>query len=244
MSSSSSSEQKLLDKFNKQLKRELYNKNYIDAFNEEEFLEAYLARYVPSRSIIYYRMFKEMNIKDNAKIISIGGGAGSEMAGLQHYLEDNDIKGVKLDILDIGKWDRVIDKLGTTFRESLAVDFYNKDVLSDEIDYTGYNMVTLFFTISELLIQSKKMTFKLLDNLNSCPVGTEFVVIESCALSNVMINNKEYSIKFLLDYNLNKKWQLINYTPSRWFRLEEDYKYPIKLENSRCFICIYKKISP
>jgi 25S rRNA (uracil2843-N3)-methyltransferase len=87
------------------VKAALYDKNYAKAFGSEEYRFAYALRWVPSRAVIYRRIFKEIGggrtlqraLMGSAaaaaeaqekgetvvrKAIMLGGGAGSEVIGL------------------------------------------------------------------------------------------------------------------------------------------------------------------
>lgn len=232
------------------LKRELYNKNYMEAFGNDEYLDAYLARYVPSRAIVYYRMIREhrtlLGLRDGMRITSIGGGAGSELSGLQHLVEEIGLSDVQLSLIDIGKWDKVVDRLQTQFKHGVDVEFLNKNVLTDgSTSYDGADIITILFTISELFIQSKKSTLQLLNKITEqCRSGTKLVIAESVGLSNIEVggSGREYPLTMILDHTLQTKWKKVCSDDSKWFRLSESIDYPIKLENARCIVRIYEKI--
>lgn len=232
------------------LKRDLYNKNYLEAFGNDEYLDAYLARYVPSRAIVYYRMMKEhsrlLGLRDGMRVNSIGGGAGSELSGMQHLVEEIGLSDVQLSLIDIGKWDKVVNRLQTEFKDGVDVEFLNKNVLSDSsISYEGVDMITILFTISELFIQSKKSTLQLLNKITEqSKPGTKLVVAESVGLSNIQVGGggREYPLTMILDHTLQSKWNKVCSEDSKWFRLSESIDYPIKLENARCIVRIYEKI--
>lgn len=258
-------EQKLLDKFKaiteptiksryftgilQSLKGALYNKNYLEAFGNEDYLRAYLARYVPSRGIVYYRMMKLysnlLGLSNNQTIISIGGGAGSELAGLSVAAEELKLSRLNLKLLDIGNWDKIIEDLNTQF-VGLNVTVDQKDVLNDDsINYSNASIITILFTISELFIQSKAKSLQFLNKLtNDCQPGTKLLIAESVGLSLVPVgqSGKTYPITMILDHTLKSNWRVLESQDAQWFRLSPDVQYPLKLENCRCIIRIYERI--
>ncbi|KEQ59713.1 uncharacterized protein M437DRAFT_14314, partial [Aureobasidium melanogenum CBS 110374] len=119
-----------------EVKGHLFNRDFATAFGKDEYLEAYAARWSPSRALGYAQIFSDLTPEiaelldqnaDSSKplnIVCLGGGAGAEVvgfAGWLKHLRDNtsasdekphaDIS--KLDIfgIDIAKWDKVMQDL-------------------------------------------------------------------------------------------------------------------------------------
>jgi len=78
-----------------EVKGHLYNRDYLKAFGSEEYLQAYVVRWSPSRALAYKRIFldtckeirkvlyvEEEGYSKNAQIVCIGGGAGAEVVGI------------------------------------------------------------------------------------------------------------------------------------------------------------------
>ncbi|KAH7377875.1 hypothetical protein BKA66DRAFT_467390 [Pyrenochaeta sp. MPI-SDFR-AT-0127] len=123
-----------------EVKGHLYNRDFAAAFGKTEYLEAYAARWSPSRALGYLDVFwdlrehlwsakdieeesNDVNIssKRSHKIVCLGGGAGAEivaLAGLQALLsnpdENNDEQhAIKVETLavDIADWTTVVENL-------------------------------------------------------------------------------------------------------------------------------------
>lgn len=83
-----------------EVKQHLYNRDFLSAFGKDEYLEAYVVRWSPSRALGYLQILgdmedhifvsKELGAKRNPhdlKIACIGGGAGAEIVGLAGFLK-------------------------------------------------------------------------------------------------------------------------------------------------------------
>lgn len=121
------------------VKAALYAKDYAAAFGDEAYREAYAARWVPSRALIYRRVFQECGggrvIKrallggaagaeaTTTKAIMLGGGAGSEVLGLAAFLGelegDEWAAGRKVEIVavDNADWTSVLARQETALLE-------------------------------------------------------------------------------------------------------------------------------
>lgn len=115
-----------------EVKGHLYNRDFLTAFGKNEYLEAYAARWSPSRALGYSQVFNDLkhhftqegahSREDNAqkwKIVCLGGGAGAEIVALGGFRklmnsdEDSVEKGVKMEVvaIDIADWSQVVEKL-------------------------------------------------------------------------------------------------------------------------------------
>ena len=78
-----------------EVKGHLYNRDYFKAFGLEEYLQAYVVRWSPSRALAYKTIFldtckeirgvfgvDEEGCSQNAQVVCIGGGAGAEVVGI------------------------------------------------------------------------------------------------------------------------------------------------------------------
>lgn len=120
-----------------EVKGHLYNRDFATAFGKESYLEAYAARWSPSRALGYADVLwtlrhhflhgptdhslaagSDGDSKD-WKVLSLGGGAGAEvvaLAGLQHFLLKDDTiraytKRLVVDAIDIADWRAVVERL-------------------------------------------------------------------------------------------------------------------------------------
>ncbi|OIW28529.1 hypothetical protein CONLIGDRAFT_381283 [Coniochaeta ligniaria NRRL 30616] len=128
------------DEMNKtlqEIKTALFNREFDKAFGNEEFLDAYAARWSPTRALCYERVLHRASVEFNLehlypnydpsrsetepateprtlKVVSIGGGA-AELAAVAAFLRGKlqQTTSAELVIVDSGPWKSVIDKLYT-----------------------------------------------------------------------------------------------------------------------------------
>ncbi|KAF2658841.1 hypothetical protein K491DRAFT_567078, partial [Lophiostoma macrostomum CBS 122681] len=146
-----------------------------------------------------------------------------------------------------------------TTPENFQVAFHQRDVLHSawpelEPIMQDATLITLMFTLNELYSTSVSLTQKLLLSLTaSLQEGALLLVVDSAgSYSSVMINGaeKKYPMQWLLDHTLLKDggkdeapaWMKIAEDESRWFRLADELKYPIELENMRFQLHLYQRL--
>lgn len=118
------------------------------------------------------------------------------------------------------------------------------------------DLVTLMFTLNELystsLSQTQAFLLKLTESLRP---GSLLLVVDSPgSYSAVTLNGaeKKYPMQWLLDHTLlalpkdrkskaGPQWDKVVTNESKWFRLSDDLKYPIDLENMRYQMHLYKR---
>lgn len=132
----------------------------------------------------------------------------------------------------------------------------------------GCHLVTLMFTLNELYFTSMKATTNLLLSMTSLlDPGSLLLVVDSPgSYSTVNIGNasentdgkvrKKYPMQWLLDHTLlvtaaagndrgenrDLQWEKVDECESKWFRLREDLKYPIHLEDMRYQYHFYRRL--
>jgi 25S rRNA (uracil2843-N3)-methyltransferase len=122
-----------------EVKSHLYNRDFATAFGKQEYLEAYAARWSPSRALGYAELFwdlkthlwpdkrigeivdEEMAQKTSRKVVCLGGGAGAELvalAGVQRlYALENEstveVIGQSYEVvaIDIADWTSVVNNI-------------------------------------------------------------------------------------------------------------------------------------
>ena len=140
--------------------------------------------------------------------------------------------------------------------DSLDIRFVQKDVLTWTSDvavlFTGAKLVTIMFTLNELFTTSlSKTTTVLLGLMEVMAPGSRLLVVDSPgSYAEVSLGKagqvKKYPMKWLLDHTLlnvagDGKWRKEVDEESIWYRLDEGLKYPIKLENTRYQMHIYRR---
>ena len=135
-------------------------------------------------------------------VLSLGGGAGSELVALAALLRGIAEDGsstpskVKWTGVDIGSWAGVLDTLGSsvdsTWKGSLSRHYTKTDLLDSaspstiqlfaDLASSPPQLTTLFFTLTELLSQSPQRTIALLSRLTACiPIGGLILVVDSAS---------------------------------------------------------------
>ena len=130
------------------------------------------------------------------------------------------------------------------------------------------NVVTLMFTLNELYSTSMSATTKLLLAMTHLlEPGSLLLVVDSPgSYSTVSVGkasgdgdtatHKKYPMQWLLDHTLleaaatdstklgekNQQWEKVEECESKWFRLPDDLKYPISLEDMRYQYHLYRRI--
>ncbi|KAF2113051.1 hypothetical protein BDV96DRAFT_150281 [Lophiotrema nucula] len=119
-----------------EVKGHLYRRDFEAAFGKEEYLEAYAARWTPSRALGYLEVFADLQAHIGQaptndltrldeppilRIACIGGGAGAEVVALAGFLNYTSQRGpgdasgddgrMHVDVIDVADWARVIEKL-------------------------------------------------------------------------------------------------------------------------------------
>jgi 25S rRNA (uracil2843-N3)-methyltransferase len=279
------------------IKALLFDRKWLEVFEDPAFLEAYAGRWVPSRACCFRSLIggseaimKELfDVRDveededdsdeeeesedgnvagsSRNVLALGGGAGSELLALASLVASPNGKGKSKQYtytsLDIGAWSGVLDKLHSSIKSelrlpdsSLSIHYTQTNLLSDtEILITTLkdkspNLVTLLFTLSELLQQSRQSTITLLHNLttNTSP-GTLFLIADSASdISEFEMGSsgRKWPVYMLLDTILSGMggWKRVEGEDSRWFRFEEGVGagWVVKLENTRYWYRVYKRV--
>lgn len=109
------------------VKAALFDRDYNAAFGSQENLEAYVARWTPSRALAYTSLLDsligaalfEQPSSEPKRVLSIGGGAGAEIVALgtltllggRHTGGAKSTQEVHVVAVDLAEWGPVVDKL-------------------------------------------------------------------------------------------------------------------------------------
>lgn len=111
-----------------EVKGHLFNRDFQTAFGRDDYLEAYSARWSPSRALGYLQVLaqtKEVSDalarsdEQNQKVVCLGGGAGAEIAAFGGFLkyvsraDSGDEKPTQLEVvsIDMADWSSVITNI-------------------------------------------------------------------------------------------------------------------------------------
>jgi 25S rRNA (uracil2843-N3)-methyltransferase len=111
-----------------EVKGHLYNRDFLRAFGRKDYLEAYAARWSPSRALGYLQLLLQLDDVRNVlqrsggisgKVVCLGGGAGAEIAafgGLVSFCNQADASGnnsqnLEVVAVDIADWSEIAAEL-------------------------------------------------------------------------------------------------------------------------------------
>jgi 25S rRNA (uracil2843-N3)-methyltransferase len=282
----------------------LYDKKWLEAFGDEELLDAYAGRWVPSRVLCFRELFAESeelrnficgmiegsgdddeeaapkaeSSKSKSRIVSLGGGAGTEIlaiASLIHGQRLQDRQEGKEPStqypswvgVDFGPWSGVLEKFSDAFTSLWHLDLpspcHQMDLLKPAspdpllpLISGDTSLVTLIFTICELMSQSRPGTIRLIRNLTSnLRSGGLLLVADSAsdiAEFELGSSGRKWPVYMVLDAMLlgtkdeegKSQWVKVESEDSRWFRLPEGVadNWPVKLENTRYWYRLYRRV--
>ncbi len=150
-----------------------------------------------------------------------------------------------------------------TTNNGFNVTFRQDDILGmsanqfDDVIGGQPSLLTLLFTLNELYTSSiGNTTAFLLQLTTAVKSGSLLLVVDSSgSYSETIVGNeaKKYPMHWLLDHTLletqklgaNKsipQWEKLISEDSKWFRIAEDLRYPIPLENMRYQIHLYRRL--
>ncbi|CAI5755999.1 unnamed protein product [Candida verbasci] len=213
-----------LQSFIQIVKGDLYNRDYLSAFNSDEKRFAYVARWTPARALSYSSLFSSLKpIKallqepiQIKNVLCIGGGAGSELIGLSSVFcrlkeyNSSSSSEIHINIIDIANWSTVINHFTKYIKENwlyhgekLSTNFICDDILitNTDLQLNNLDLITILFTTNELFTEKRKETIKLLQKLNdNCKSGTLLLIAESAgSYSHIIIGERKFPIQFLID---------------------------------------------
>lgn len=210
------------------------------------------------------------NRQNTTNVISIGGGAGAEIVALaaQTLMSDNADAQCRLTAIDIGNWDPVIQqaqkyindtwlpwnqrKRSPEINTPFEVEFIHGDVLTmtnssdindnNKINWGEADLITSMFTTNELFAEDKRGTVQLLQRLNKlCKPGALLLIAESAgSYSEIQIGSKKFPVQFLIQHTLQSSWDSVLEKDSQWYRVPQNARYKLALENTHFFLRVYR----
>lgn len=225
--------------------------------------------------------------QEPARILSIGGGAGSELLAVAALCVPARAV-VQWTGVDIGDWGSVVARLAEAVGEweiPASFEFVEADVLKlplSDAPKPGAKssadtptetpaakdtppapelppwlelqpaLTTIFFTLTELLSQSRPRTINLLRHLTTCtPRGGHLLILDSASdIAEFPLGNSErtWPVHMIADALLlglavpKGAWRKVRAEDSRWFRLDGTERWGrCKLENGRYWLRMYER---
>lgn len=207
------------------VKGQLFQRNYLAAFDNDDKRFAYAARWTPARALAYSSLFASCEqiismLEDpekNRRVLCIGGGAASELVGLASVFAKLKLQNggsgssLHVDIVDIADWSTIVRNFTSYVQNKwfydpkrLTTNFIHADVLKASPDLFKLNetdLVTLLFTTNELFCEQRTETVQFLHSLSTnCKKGSLLLMAESAgSYSHITIGEKKFPVQFLID---------------------------------------------
>jgi 25S rRNA (uracil2843-N3)-methyltransferase len=257
------------------VKADLYHRDYLSAFSTEDKRLAYAARWTPARALLYLSLFSSLEplhqrlagegaLERATTCLCIGGGAGAEVVALallfcrtKEYLSTSAscLSVVAVDIADWGLNVRALTKHIKSHwvydETKFNADFVHADILTAQLPYRDFDLITLMFTTNELFAEKRPQTVELLQRLSAqCKRGCALLITESAGLySHIAVGARKFPVQFLIDTVLLGRpgtnagaWRVAQQSDSCWYRVNaREVSYPMKLESMRFFYRLYVK---
>lgn len=207
------------------VKGDLYNRDYLSAFDNDDKRFAYASRWTPARALAYTSLFASLEpVKElledpesTKNVLCVGGGASSELVGLgavfcrlKEY-NSGSPSTLNINLIDIADWSKVVNNLTAYMKNNWVYhsDKINANFICDDIltaspqvlNLESLDMVTLLFTTNELFAEKRKETIKFLQLLNTkCRRGSLLLIAESAgSYSHITIGERRFPVQFLID---------------------------------------------
>ncbi|KAL3953187.1 hypothetical protein ACCO45_013130 [Purpureocillium lilacinum] len=238
-----------------EIKQALYNRDFAAAFGRQDYLEAYAARWSPTRALCYAAVFRGIRGHLDAVVAVDETEAMPSRDAAAEEVEEPSAS-------DYGASPpaRRLRMLcfGGCAAEHVAFASYLRETASSGtvtlVDSAPAALVvTLMFTLNELYTDGGiGRTTKFLRLLGEVlPEGSLLLVVDSPgSYSEAAVGKedkkKKYPMQWLLNHTLlgtetvGYTWEGIESEDSIWFRLPEGLDYPIPLENMRYQMHLYR----
>lgn len=207
------------------VKGELFNRDYLSAFNSDDKRLAYVARWSPSRALAYSSLFSSLepiaeifsDPERKNRVLCVGGGASSELVGMASLFcslkqpNGGSPSELTMEVIDIADWSAIVSNLTGYIQNNWLYDaskfttnFIHGDVLAkspSELQLPKLDLITLLFTTNELFCEHKTETIRFLQALSAnCHKDALLLITESAgSYSHITVGLKKFPVQFLID---------------------------------------------
>ena len=214
-------------------------------------------------------------VSGSTEILSLGGGAGSELLAFaaviqachtqSRYGKGKAPARISWTGIDMGAWQPTLEKLEKALQAEwdlapLLKTEYIRSNLLDPADSSLSNiltrsqprLITLLFTLTELLAQSRSQTISVLHLITKLTTpGTLLLVIDSASdISEFEVGSegRKWPVWMILDAVLGagggEKWETVRSEDTTWYRLSEGVgaAWAAKLENTRYWMRLHRRL--
>lgn len=213
------------------VKGQLFQRDYLSAFDCDDKRFAYAARWTPPRALAYSSLFASCpeisalfsDPNKQSRVLCVGGGAASELVGLASVFcclktpNGDTPSSLHMDIIDIADWSSIVNNVTSYIQNKwlysaakLSAEFKLGDVLEqtpEQLKLSQLDLVTLLFTTNELFCEKRTETIKFLQSLSAnCQKGSLLLITESAgSYSHITVGLKQFPVQFLIDTILSGK---------------------------------------
>ncbi|KAM9929012.1 hypothetical protein OXX59_001452 [Metschnikowia pulcherrima] len=207
------------------VKGQLFQRDYLSAFDCDDKRFAYAARWTPARALAYSSLFASCpeisalfsDPDKQSRVLCVGGGAASELVGLASVFcclktpNGDTPSSLHMDVIDIADWSSIVNNVTSYIQNKwlysaskLSAEFRLGDVLTqtpDDLKLSQLDLVTLLFTTNELFCEKRTETIRFLQSLGTnCHKGALLLITESAgSFSHITVGSKQFPVQFLID---------------------------------------------
>lgn len=244
----------LLNEKLKTIKKLFYNREFEALFSNVDLCQAYACEYMPSRALCYkYVLSRLIQLKDVEYIYCMGAGNGAELMAIGSMSADNR---KIIHIQDMTDYHLLHDLLASIKDHSLQLETSTFDLTQEPekmiVPVSKASLITACFLFNEIINTSKSGFVKIIQNLlANMQDGAFLLVIDSAgSFSETTIGGNVHMLFKFLD-NL-KSLEILEQSDATWYRFDKGLRYyrrfsfcryPLRLNNIRYFIRLYRKVS-
>lgn len=233
-------------------------RDFKEIFTNQKIMAVYAAEYCPGRALCYMRVFVSLDpirelLSRGGSFYCLGSGNGSELLAIAAAMHGNECQQVTVKLQDQSLYNVIPDIIAGVREgysldndamvvENLVGDLTSSEYLESQIDsIADASCVTAMFLLNEILADSKLAFVKLVTLLvKNMRKGALLLVVDSAgSFSETSIGNQRYMSHVLLDKI--SAFDLVSAQDSEWYRHDSGLEYPLKLQNMRYFLRLYRK---
>jgi 25S rRNA (uracil2843-N3)-methyltransferase len=236
--------------------KDLFLKRDFEAiFTNKDLLPTYSAEYIGGRSLCYSDVFSKLELLRNAilkgQTLCLGAGNGAELCAIASIVPEN--RTVSVQIQDWSDYN-VLERFKTRLEQDYKITLNMQNQIGNLLENDGLesclnsvskaDVVTACFVLNEVMTASKKAFVFLMTGLvKRMKQGAFLLVIEPAgSFSDCSIGSNEsgYQIFHLLD--AIQAFECVEKVDSKWYRFPQSCTFPIKLNNMRYSLRLFKKV--
>lgn len=227
-------------------------RDFTSIFTNPELLKTYCIEYIGGRALAYRQVFVTLSalrdlVTKGCKVMALGSGNGAELVGLASAMHGLNSK-VSLTVHDLSNYN-VVGPLHTSLRKVFGLDdrLTINEIFGDLTDALQFpdvskcDLVTCCFLLNEIISASKPAFARLIANLvKTMKKNSLLLVIDpASSFSECNVGTGAHKLFTLLD--AISAFECIETYNECWYRTGDSLTFPIKLQNMRYFLRLYRK---